>query len=154
MKTQAELEKMSNADLASYYNGLTGAKVNRFASKAAALKRVQEAQADLNAGKKPKVEKRKPAKGRKAGTLTDLKKGKLTEPKKVLETDLPRASTVYVRKAGNKSWTQYRSVKVAFEELDLPLGIHQGFRKDLKIEGEQVIGDFTFESRDKHHGIA
>lgn len=64
----------------------------------------------------------------------------------------PRASTVYTQKKGNKSWVEHRSVKSAFEALDLPLGSHQGFRKDLKAAGELEFADsgFTFRTVAKH----
>ncbi len=148
MKNETELNAMSSADLASYFNGLTGSKVSRFATKGAGIKRILAAQADLNSGKKPKAVKPKKAKAPKKAAPT---------PAPVAPSDdskLPRASTVYVQKAGSKSWTAYRSVLVAFVGLDLPVGVHQGFRKDLKIEGEQVMGEYTFQSRDKHCGVA
>lgn len=64
----------------------------------------------------------------------------------------PRASTVFTQKKGNKSWVEHRSVKAAFETLDLPLGVHQSFRKELKEKGELPFADsgITFRTVTKH----
>lgn len=57
MKTETELSAMSGADLTSYYNGLAGTRVSRFASKPVAIKKILAAQASLGSGKKVVAEK-------------------------------------------------------------------------------------------------
>ena len=81
---------------------------------------------------------------------------KATAPKGKAKTPAtpagPRASTVYTQKKGNKSWVEHRSVASAFTALDLPMGAHQGFRKELKEKGELIFADsgITFRTRDHH----
>lgn len=156
MKTETQLKKMDKADLASYFNGLNPAakKVTQFATTAAGIKSILALQKRLKAGDSKKIEaanKKEVAKSTAARKKAAPKAAKKAAAPK--EPGQPRASTVYVQKKGLKTWAEYRSVKAAFEALDLPMGVHQGFRKDLKASGEEVLGNFTFQSVTKHKKV-
>lgn len=63
----------------------------------------------------------------------------------------PRASTVYTKKGNNKTWAEHRSVLAAFQALDLPIGVHQAFRKELKAAGELPFADSGYTFRTVAH---
>jgi len=147
MKTLDQLNKMAVEDLAGYYNGLVkpANKLLKFTSKQAGIKRIIKVQKELtSAAKNAEVT------GQKKATTPAPAKKKTETPK--ADPAAPRASTVYTQKKGRKSWVEHRSVKSAFEALDLPLGVHQIFRKKLKANGVNELGGFSFESSAKHNG--
>jgi len=139
MKTLDQLNKMAVEDLAGYYNGLVkpANKLLKFTSKQAGIKRIIKVQKELTSATKN-------------AEVTGQKKATTPAPK--ADPAAPRASTVYTQKKGRKSWVEHRSVKSAFEALDLPLGVHRIFRKELKANGVNELGGFSFESSAKHNG--
>lgn len=113
-------------DLVEFYNAHAEKPVKKFADRKTAERRVNELLA----------------------TLTPTEPEAPVEPTPTPTTGKKAKAAVKVDGKG-----EYSSLKVAFEELGLQMGVHQGFRKALKAEGTKVYDrdgkTFTFHATHK-----
>jgi hypothetical protein len=145
------VKSSSTADLLAFLNAHSGKEpVKRFSTRAAGERRVAALLEELGtkatkaapskkAAAADKPRRRAADKGaadRSASIAASWK-----DPK-VAAARATRHAVVVVDDKGNKE--TYRSVRQAFEALDLPLGRHIKFRGALKAAGKQELAGFKF----------
>lgn len=123
------MKDMTTAEILAEYNKLTGKNVKKFTDRKAAERRLKAAR--IVSESSVTTSKSKVA-----------AKGKKKKPHKTNVTQHIR-HRVSVQKGKTKA-KEYRSVKQAFEELGLPLGVHIKFRMALKAKGSHEINGYKF----------
>lgn len=113
---------MTTAEILAEYNKLTGKKTKKFADRKTAERRL---------------------KGARSLDAFDRKKVVSKKKKPVSNVAQHARHRVSVQKGKTKA-QEYRSVKQAFEELGLPLGVHIKFRMELKSKGSHEINGYKF----------
>lgn len=128
MKTQADLEKMTAAELIALHNANVAEdkQVKKFADKTVAVRRTLQALARVNVEKAEKKAAKPAAVDRSAAIAASW-----TDP----HTRELRAARLHV-KVGS---TNYKSVREAFAALNLPMSRHIKFRGLLRDAGELVF---------------
>jgi len=120
-----DLKKLTTAELTEIYNTHATKPIKRFSDRKAALRRTALLIEELNVQAKPKVDAPTPK------SLTNAHRKS-------------KAAVIVHRKTSPGKKTEYSSVGVAFRALDLSLGIHKYFRKELKLAGKKEIDGFVF----------
>lgn len=121
--------KTSMKALVAFYNSKADKPVKKFADRKSAESRCLElVAAKAPAAKKAKAPAAKKAPAKKAGGASRDGSKRGNKP-----------GTVITRHRVKVNGIEYRSTKQAFEELDLPLGVHIAFRMELKEAGRKVF---------------
>lgn len=134
MKTQADLEKLTVAELISLHNENVPAEkaVKKFADKKTAVRRTLQALAKKNV---EKAEKKRAEP--KAASRSEAIQRSWADPK----TRAARAARYAVRASGQN----FPSVPAAFRALGLPMSVHIPFRGKLRDAGTL---DFVYQDSD------
>lgn len=161
MDTMDIITEMTTAQMVAEYNQLTGKSIKKFSDRKAGERQLASAR-EMAATKKllsgaassPKAETPKAsAKQTKAEKPKAAAKPRVNidgRSKSVASSwaDPDVAASRAIRTNVSVAGTMYRSVKEAFEKLNLPLGKHIKFRMELKAEGVK-----TFEHEGKKYNF-
>ena len=141
MKLEKPLEQFTTSELVSLYNELVPPPkaVRKFSSKGVGIKRVRALLSD-----EPVAASKSPEPSPAAEDEADQPLPKRGGAKVPRAPKAERRSTVRVVGPKGGEPVVYRSVKVAFAELNLPMVKHQKFRKTLKQSGCETFDRYTF----------
>lgn len=130
--TITPIADLSTAEMVAEYNALTGKTIKKFSSRAAGEKQLEEARQAAQPAPKTKAPKAECS----TDELHDLRSQAVAATWQDANIAARRKERSAVEVKGHG---EFRSVKAAFDALELPLGKHITFRLRLKQEGSSLF---------------